>query len=99
LWFTHYSQLGLLKGASAGTTTLTSTDLANIRDVVWQKEIDSGYEAQQLMRLFAAVLGGLVGGMKGGEPAFRNLGNTKDVIKMTTDKKGNRIAVITLDLS
>jgi len=97
MWFTHYSQLGLLKGASAGDTTLTEQDLASIRDVVWEKEIEGGFEAQQLMRLFAAALGGLVSGMDSDTPTFIGVdGSTQRIIGKTD--KGNRIT-ITLDLN
>ena len=100
MWFTHYNQLGLLKGSSpAGEgTTLTAQDLANIRDVVWQKEIEAGFEAQQIMRGLASALLGLASGLDISEPVFKGLDTTTDRIVSKTDKSGNRLT-ITLDLS
>jgi len=93
MWFTHYSQLGLLKGASGGSTTLTSQDLASIRDIVWDETVDDGYTARQLMRLMAAVLLGKNTGLgqNGGQPIYRSLGDIKNRVSGTVDKYGNRL--------
>ena len=98
MWFTHYNQLGLIKGSSGGTTTLTSQDLANVRDVVWEKEIEAGFEAKQMMRLFASALAGVVSGMADEKPVFLGLDGSTERIVGQTDKKGNRLT-ITLDLN
>lgn len=99
MWFSHYSQLNLLKGASSGGATLTDTDLANIRDVVWEKQIESGYEAQELMRLFASVLGGLLSQVGNQTPEFYSLDHTKIRVKYATDGTGNRTKRLEIDLT
>jgi hypothetical protein len=84
--------------ASGDDSIISDQDAEKIAVKVWEHVLDGSNQAQQLMRLFAAVLGGKVSGMEGGEPAFRNLADTKTVIKMNTDKNGNRQISVTLDL-
>lgn len=85
--------------ASGDNNVISDQDAEKIALKVWEQILDGDNQAQQLMRLFAAVLGGKVSGMDSGEPAFRNLLDTKDVYKMKTDKKGNRTEVTTQDFS
>jgi hypothetical protein len=85
--------------ASGDNNVISDQDAQKIANAVWNKNLDGMNKADQLMRLFAAVLGGKVSGMDGRKPAFRNLLDTKDVIEMVTDKHGNRVNAIILDLN
>jgi hypothetical protein len=96
-----------LAGAAAhtiGSPTLTGTDLAaidalivaRIPDIargVWQEVLDSGFSAEELMRLFASVLAGKVSGAGTGTETFRDLADTKARIVATVDASGNRTAL------
>lgn len=96
-----------LSGAAAhtiGSPTLTGTDLAaidalivaRIPDIargVWQEVLDSGFSAEELMRLFASVLSGKVSGAGTGTETFRDLADTKARIVATVDASGNRTAL------
>jgi hypothetical protein len=97
----------ILAGAAAhtiGSPTLTGTDLAaidalivaRIPDIargVWQEVLDSGFSAEELMRLFASVLAGKVSGAGTGTETFRDLADTKARIVATVDASGNRTAL------
>jgi hypothetical protein len=97
----------ILAGAAAhtiGSPTLTGTDLAaidalivaRIPDIargVWQEVLDSGYSAEELMRLFASILAGKVSGAGTGTETFRDLADTKARIVATVDASGNRTAL------
>lgn len=79
--------------ASGDNLIISDQDAQKIADAVWAKVLDGDNQAQQLMRLFAAVIAGKVAGMDSGQPAFRNLLDTKVVYQMKTDKRGNRTNV------
>lgn len=83
---------------SGDSSIISDADAAKIAQYVWKEIVADSYEAQQLMRLFAAVLGGVVSGMDGLVPTFKNLANNKVVIKMQTDSAGNRKKTLELDL-
>jgi hypothetical protein len=59
----------------------------------WTEIIESGYTAEEILRLVAAALLGKVSGADVNNPKFRNLGDTKDRIDATTDQHGNRLVV------
>ena len=87
-------------GYSSGDNNIISDqDAAIIAKKVWEEVLDGQNQAKQLMRLFAAVLGGKVSGFEDNQPSFRNLADTKDVVTMVTDDKGNRVRAILLDTS
>lgn len=69
-----------------------------IADAVWDEALEGSYSARELMRLYAAALGGKASGLDTGAPKYRNTSDDVDVIDATTDEFGNRSAV-TLDLS
>lgn len=62
---------------------------------VFQYTPEDTYQFQELIRLWNAVLLGLVSGLPSA-PIFRSLGNDKDRVTATTDDDGNR-TVVTLD--
>jgi len=100
VWFTQYSQLGLIKGASSltPTTTLTEQDIVNVAEAVWDRILDDGKQARELMRLFSAALGGEASGLGELSPIYKSLSGTKSRITATVDEFGNRTS-ITLDLT
>lgn len=63
---------------------------------IWAHLID-GLAAEDLMKVFAAVLAGKSSGFGAGAPIFRNLGDSVDRVAATLDADGNRGSV-TLDL-
>ena len=94
MWFTHYSQLNLLKGASESEapTTLTAQDLVNVANAVWDEVLDDGVEAREMMKVISSVLVGKVLGLPNG-PQFLSIGGTKVRVSADTDKFGNRTRV------
>ena len=101
MWLTHVSQLNLVKGASpsSATTNLTAQDLVNIGNTVWQKDLEYGTEARQMMRMFAAVLGGYVGKFGNNKPTFSSPWDSAKIrVQYTTDDLGNRIKQLVMDL-
>ena len=92
MWFTHYSQLGLLKGASEDVTaTLNSADVT----LIWNKDIGDGYTAIELMRMMSAVLLGKNSGLTetGGTTPYLSIDGSKARVTGTVDKYGNRTNV------
>lgn len=63
---------------------------------VWQRELETGYTAEELMRLLSASLLGKLAGATGTTITIRDVNDTIDRIVATVDGDGNRDAV-TLD--
>ena len=84
--------------AQSNAISITDADAEKIANYVWQKVLDNGLQAQQLMRLFASAMGGEASGLDSLAPIYRSLADDKDRITATTDKYGNRTS-ITLDLT
>lgn len=59
----------------------------------WSAIIESGYTAEEILRLIASVLAGKVSGAGTGTETFRDIGDTKDRIVATVDSSGNRTAI------
>ena len=97
--FANVSDIVTYGYASGDNNVISDQDAQKIANAVWKETLDGQNQAKQLMRLFAAVLGGKVSGFEDNKPAFRNLLDTKDVIQMVTDSKGNRVQAIILDLN
>lgn len=86
-------------GYSSGDSSIISdADAAKIASYVWREILESGFEAQELMRLFAAALGGKASGLQSDNPKYRSLADDKNRITAVTDKYGNRDSV-DLDLT
>lgn len=83
--------------AASIVVTGTALNSANVGASVWSHLIESGYSAEQILRLLAAVAGGKVSGGPG-SPVFRDIGDTKDRVTGTADSSGNRTAA-TYDLT
>lgn len=80
------------------TVSISDADAVKIANFVWQKVLDNGLQAQQLMRLLASAAGGEASGLDKLNPVYRSLADDKNRITATTDKYGNRTS-ITLDLT
>lgn len=78
-------------------TPFTELSPQNLANAVWTEIIESGYSAQEVMRLIAAVTAGKSSGGPG-NPVFRDLGDTKDRVSGVATSQGDRTAV-TYDVS
>lgn len=67
--------------------------LGGVSSETWKTLIESGYTAEELLRLLVAALVGKASGGGTTNIAFRSLGDSKDRIAMTVDADGNRSAV------
>jgi DNA-binding TFAR19-related protein (PDSD5 family) len=74
------------------------SDTTALADSVWDEAVEGAYSARELMRLYAAALGGKASGLETGTPKYRDSADSKNRIDATTDENGNRTAV-TLDLT
>lgn len=72
---------------------LVGNALADIPSDVWTKAIEAGFTAEELMRIFAAVLAGKVSGAGSGTETFVGVDGTTDRVVSTVDDVGNRSAV------
>lgn len=95
---------GTLTAVSYATGTLecnitpfTELSPQNLADAVWSQIIESGYSAEEVMRLIAAVTAGKSSGGPG-TPVFRDLGDTKDRVVGVATSNGDRTSV-TYDVS
>lgn len=66
----------------------------DIATAVWAKVIESGVTAEQMMRVFTAVLAGEVAGAGSGTERFKSQDGTKDRVVSTVDQNGNRTSVV-----
>lgn len=80
------------------TSTGETLSTANVGQAVWAYLIESGYSAEEIMRLLAAVQLGESSGFNGGPTTgtFRDINDTKDRVIADVDSSGNRTN-ITLD--
>ena len=74
------------------------TDPAAIAIAVWQKILEGGFTAEEIMKVMGAVLAGTVSGAGSGIETFKGLDTTTDRVVSTVDVDGNRSSV-TLDVS
>lgn len=85
----------------ADTTTYgAGTKGKLLQDVVpdvWARVIESGYTAEEILRILAGVAAGKSSGQNTA-PVYRDLGDTKDRVTGTVDGSGNRTSV-TIDES
>jgi hypothetical protein len=61
---------------------------------IWQHAIEGGVSAEEMLRVFMAVLAGKVSGAGTGVEAFRDQADTKDRVVSTNDAQGNRTGVV-----
>jgi len=63
-------------------------------DELWTHIIDSGFEAQEVLRLIASASAGKLSGAAGTSITIRDLADSKDRIVATVDSDGNRLNVV-----
>jgi len=85
--------------ASGDSSIISDADAAKIASYVWREVLEDGHQAQEMMRLFAAVLGGLLDKVGNQTPEFKSLDGSKVRLKMATDGTGNRTKRLEIDLS
>jgi hypothetical protein len=71
---------GKIAGEATTVEALSPTGLARS---VWEKIIDSGFTAEQVVRLLAAHAAGAASGLESGAPVFKSLDGGKDRITGT----------------
>jgi hypothetical protein len=69
---------------------LMQIDINNMPTSVWDRVIETGHNAKQMMRLFASVLLGKLSGAGTDTETFRDINDTKDRVVATVDEAGNR---------
>ena len=63
-------------------------------DKVWEKVIDAGYTAEEILKIMAAVLAGESSGAGTGTVTFKSIDGIKDRVIADVDGTGNRTAVV-----
>jgi len=81
---------------AAGIKSYTDLTAQGAADAVWAQILETGYSAEDILRLFAAALAGKVSGAGGATITFRDINDTVDRIVADVDSSGNRTN-ITLD--
>lgn len=76
---TSYAR-GHMEGSIVPYTELSPQSLA---DAVWQRVIETGFTAEEVVRILASVAAGDATGLEGSNPVFRDLNDTKDRITAT----------------
>jgi hypothetical protein len=74
-----------------------TVDNAAIADAVHDEVVEGTVTLRQALRLFLSVMTGKSSGGGTTSITFRDIGDTKDRLKVTVDSKGNRTAVTTRD--
>lgn len=82
--------------AAGEAGNLVGNALADIPGDVWAKTIEAGYTAEELLRIFAAVLAGKVSGGGTGTETFKGIDDATNRVVADVDSNGNR-SNITLD--
>lgn len=87
------AQLDQVSIGSAVWSSSTVPSAFEIANAVWGRMVDGGYTAEELQRLFAAVLFGKVNGAGSGVEDFLSLAGDKVRVRSTVDESGNRTAI------
>jgi hypothetical protein len=82
-----------MEAAAGGPTPLSPEGLAN---AVWERAVDAGYSAEEILRVLAAVAAGKTD-ITGSTVTFRDLGDTKD--RIVASMTGSERTTITIDES
>lgn len=85
------NQVQVIPGNSAGLIVTSSGGVTPAQ--VWQREIETGFTAEELMRLMAAALAGKVSGAAGTTVTIRDVTDSVSRIVATVDADGNRTAI------
>jgi hypothetical protein len=71
----------------------SNTQVQSVANDVWDKEIETGYTAEDILKVSAAVLGGKVSGAGTGVEKFRSISDDRDTVVATVDSNGNRTSI------
>jgi hypothetical protein len=85
------NEVSVVSQNSAGLIVTSSGGVTPAQ--VWAKEVETGYSAEELLRLIAATLAGKISGAETTEVSIRDVNDTKDRVVATVDSDGNRTAV------
>ena len=77
-------------GKALSLASSGGVDLNALASAVWQYIIESGFSAEEMMRVQSAVLAGKVSGAGSGTEVFIGLDGTTDRVTVTVDESGNR---------
>lgn len=91
---TVVNQVSIRSNNSAGLTS--QADPEDIASAVFASTIETGYDAQAVLRIMLAALAGKVSGAGGSTITFRDVNDLVDRIVASVDANGNRTSV-TLD--
>lgn len=83
---------------AAEITPFTELSPQSLASAVWAEALESGYTAQEIMRVMAAALAGEVSGAGTATVTIRDIADTTNRIVASVDGTGNRTSV-TLDAS
>lgn len=93
---------GDIEATLRGTASLSAEILSygeltpeGLRDAVWGALLESGFTAQDLLRLVAASAAGKLSGAAGTTVTIRDVSDAHDIIVATVDGDGNRSAIVT----
>lgn len=75
-------------------TPFTALSPEGLAAAVWSSVLESGYTAEQLVRLIVAVSAGKLSGVDTSTPAFRDLADTVTRLSATTDSTGRTTVTI-----
>jgi hypothetical protein len=74
----------VVDGANGGVAFLSSNlSASDVADAVWGYIIESGFEAQELMRLLTSVAAGDATGLEGANPIFKDITGAKNRVTAT----------------
>jgi hypothetical protein len=82
-------------GQKLNSAASGGVDYSALAEAVWAVSIETGYSAEELMRLMSAVLAGKASGAGTSVVKFRDVGDTKDRVTASVDQVGNRLTVTT----
>lgn len=85
--------ISAIKADTALLVTTVPTAAENAA-AVWTRALEGSLTAEQMQRLLLSVLAGKVSGAGTGTEVFRDIGDTKARVTVTTDPSGNRTAVV-----
>ncbi len=80
-----------MEATAGGPDPLSPQGLAN---AVWERAVDAGYTAEEILRILAAVAAGKTD-IAGSTVTFRDLGDTKD--RLVASMTGSERTTITID--
>jgi len=92
--YVKVTQAGAYAVTSIGSTGLTPADISAVTDAVWERIIEGGYSAEEMLKISGAVLAGKVSGAGTGTEVFKGVDGVTDRITSTVDDDGNRTEVV-----